>query len=84
MKLFEDTITIFLNKNNEGILMLAMEGNAPLKESKLNIGDFVKEIVENFSGKGGGKKDYGQGFIKDKNLRIDEVKNFIFNRLDLD
>ncbi|KKM97947.1 hypothetical protein LCGC14_1162900, partial [marine sediment metagenome] len=61
MKLFEDTITIFLNNTNEGIMILAMEGNAPLKESKLNVGNLVKEIVENFSGKGGGKKDYGQG-----------------------
>ena len=49
MKLFEDTITIFLNNTNEGIMILAMEGNAPLKKSKLNVGNLVKEIVENFS-----------------------------------
>ncbi len=83
MKYNDNVISIFLNKTNEGVMILAMEGDKPLNESKLNIGSLVKECVENFGGKGGGKKDYGQGFINDKNLSIDDVKSYIMNKLSI-
>ncbi|MHA2037091.1 MAG: alanine--tRNA ligase [Promethearchaeota archaeon] len=81
MKQDENLISIFLNKTKKGIMVLAMEGNKPQKESTLNIGDLVKDTVEKFGGKGGGKKDYGQGFINDEKLGIDEVKSFILKKL---
>ena len=83
MKLFENVITILLNKTSEGIMILAMEGNKPLKESEINIGNFVREIVENFNGKGGGKKDYGQGYINNKDLSVNDVKTYILDSLNL-
>ena len=83
MKQNENVISFFLNKTNDGIMMLAMEGDKPKRDSSLNIGSFVKECVEKFGGKGGGKKDYGQGFINNENLSIDEVKIYILNKLNL-
>ncbi len=77
----ENVISIFLNKTNQGVNVLAMEGEKPLKELTLNIGDFVRECVEKFGGKGGGKKDYGQGFIEDKDLSVSEVKSYILSKL---
>jgi alanyl-tRNA synthetase len=83
MKRDNNLVSIFLNKTNRGIMVLAMEGEKPNKESTLNIGDFVKDCVEKFGGKGGGKKDYGQGFINNKNLGINEVKTYILDNLNL-
>ncbi len=81
MKHSEDLISIFLNKTEEGIMVLGMMGTKPTKESEINIGNLVKECVENFGGKGGGKKDYGQGFINDKNLSFDDVNSCIMHKL---
>ncbi|MFX0080402.1 MAG: alanine--tRNA ligase [Candidatus Hodarchaeota archaeon] len=81
MKYNDNVISIFLNKTNKGIMILAMQGDKPLKTSKLNVGSLIKESVEKFGGKGGGKKDYGQGFINDMDLSIDKVKNYIMNKL---
>ena len=83
MKHSEDLITIFLNKTEEGIMVLGMMGTKPAKESEFIIGNFVKECVENFGGKGGGKKDYGQGFINDKDISIDDVKSYILSNLNI-
>jgi alanyl-tRNA synthetase len=79
----DNVITIFLNKTNDGVMILAMEAEKPNKESDLDVGSLVKECVEEFGGKGGGKKDYGQGFINDKNLSIDAVKTYFRNKLNL-
>jgi len=79
MKHSEDLITIFLNKTEKGIMILGMIGSKPAQESEFNIGDFIKESVTHFNGKGGGKKDYGQGVIV--NFSIDEVKIYILNKL---
>jgi len=79
MKQSEDLITILLNKTDKGIMILGMSGSKPAQESKFNIGEFIKESVTHFNGKGGGKKDYGQGLIE--NFAIDEVKTYILDRL---
>ncbi|UCD00504.1 MAG: alanine--tRNA ligase [Promethearchaeota archaeon] len=81
MKHSEDLIAIFLNKTDEGMMVLGMTSTKPFEESEFNIGNFVKECVEIYGGKGGGKKDYGQGFINDKNLSVDEVKSYIIDKL---
>jgi alanyl-tRNA synthetase len=79
MKHSEDLITIFLNKTEKGIMILGMMGSKPAQESEFNVGDFIKESVTHFNGKGGGKKDYGQGVID--NFSIDDVKAYILNKL---
>ena len=83
MKQNENVISFFLNKTNDGIMVLAMQGDKPQRESTLNIGNFIRECVEKFGGKGGGKKDYGQGFINNENLAINKVKTFILDKLNL-
>jgi len=83
MKYDENVISFFLNKTNDGIMVLAMLGDKPKRKDILNIGYFVREVVEKFGGKGGGKKDYGQGFINNENLGIEKVKAYIFDKLNL-
>ncbi|MFW9866652.1 MAG: alanine--tRNA ligase-related protein [Candidatus Thorarchaeota archaeon] len=83
MKHSNNLINIFINKTNEGIMVLGMEGDKSLEISKLHIGNLVKECVENFGGRGGGRKDYGQGFIGDTTLSPKDVKEFIINKLNL-
>ncbi len=83
MRYNDNVIGIFLNKTDKGVIVLAMEGEKPLKASELNLGSLVRECVENFGGKGGGKKDYGQGFINNTSLAVDDVKTYIMNKLDI-
>ncbi|MHA2185626.1 MAG: DHHA1 domain-containing protein, partial [Promethearchaeota archaeon] len=83
LKIDDSIISFLLNKTEEGIMILAMEGEKPSKESKLNIGTFVNECVGNFGGRGGGKKDYGQGFISDTSLNISDVKAYITDKLQI-
>jgi len=83
MRYNDNVIGIFLNKTDKGVIVLAMEGEKPLKASELNLGSLVRECVENFGGKGGGKKDYGQGFINNTSLVVDDVKTYIMNKLDI-
>jgi alanyl-tRNA synthetase len=81
MKLSPELISIIINKTEEGISILGMMGTKPNNDSELYIGDFIRETVEEFGGNGGGRKDYGQGFIKNKNLDIEKVYNYIKNKL---
>jgi alanyl-tRNA synthetase len=81
MKNSDDLITIFLNDTEKGIMILGMEGELPINQSDLNMGNFIKEIVTNFGGKGGGRKDFGQGFISNKDININEIKKYIINKL---
>ncbi len=83
MKHNENALSIFLNKTKSGIMILAMQGEEPLKKLDLNIGGLVKECVEHFGGKGGGKKDYGQGFINNVNINVNDIKSYLRNKLDI-
>ncbi|MFW9898539.1 MAG: alanine--tRNA ligase [Candidatus Thorarchaeota archaeon] len=84
MKKSDDLITIFIDKTDKGILVIGMLGVNPSKELDLNIGVLVKECVNNFGGKGGGRKDYGQGFIGkldvDPQLIISHLKKKMINQ----
>ena len=79
MKNYEDLITIFLNKTENGIMILGMIGSKPAQESEFSVGAFIKELVTQFNGKGGGKKDFGQCVIE--NISINEVKSYIIDNL---
>lgn len=76
-------INIFLNHSKKGILVMAMAGEKAASQLKLNLGTLVRETLGNFGGKGGGKPDFGQGFIGDPNLDPAEVIELISNKLGL-
>ncbi|MBD3254831.1 MAG: alanine--tRNA ligase [Candidatus Lokiarchaeota archaeon] len=73
----DDLITVLVNQTDKGFLLMGMLGKNPAKESDLVIGNFIREIVNHFGGKGGGKKDFGQGFIPNKKLKATEITNYI-------
>ncbi|KKL15939.1 hypothetical protein LCGC14_2500580 [marine sediment metagenome] len=81
LKQSENLIIIFLNKVDNGIMVLGMMAPIPAQKSEFNMGNFIKECMSRFNGKGGGRKDYGQGFIDNKDLNIEEIKIFILKRL---
>ena len=56
-----------------------MIGSKPAQESEFSVGAFIKELVTQFNGKGGGKKDFGQCVIE--NISINEVKSYIIDNL---
>jgi len=77
----EDLNTIFINKDEKGITIIGMIGKGLLKRSDFDMGNFVKNIASEYNGKGGGKIDYGQVFIGDKELKIDDLVNYIKEKL---
>jgi len=77
----EDLSTIFINKDEKGITIIGMVGKGLLKRSNFNMGNFVKNIASRYKGKGGGKVDYGQVFIGDKELKVDDLVNHIKEKL---
>ena len=81
MKQSENIIAIFLNKDDNGIMVLGMMGPIPAQKSEFNMGNIIKECMSKFNGKGGGKKDYGQGFIDNKDLNVEQIKTYLINKL---
>jgi len=77
----ENVITLLLNRNEKGILLMGMLGERAAKNSELHMGDFVRETASHFGGKGGGKNDFGQGFIGNANLTLPEILDYIEKEL---
>jgi len=77
----EDLNTIFINEDEKGITIIGMVGKELMKRSDFDMGNFVKYIASNYGGKGGGKKDYGQVFIGDKEVIIHDLVNYIKEKL---
>jgi alanyl-tRNA synthetase len=69
----DSIITLFVDKTKKGVGVLGMVSKNIVNELNLHIGDFVKEIVEHFGGKGGGRADYGQGLIDNVETNSSDV-----------
>ncbi|TFG24330.1 MAG: alanine--tRNA ligase [Promethearchaeota archaeon] len=76
-----DLIIIFLNKTQNGISIMGMLGVRPSEKLEFNMGNFVSKCVSQFGGKGGGRKDFGQGFISRNDLKVDDIINYIKKQL---
>jgi len=77
----DDLITIFLNKTAKSILLTGMLATKPTNDSDLHIGNTIKQVVEQFGGKGGGRKDNGQGSIPNPEEKINEIIDLIKKKL---
>jgi len=77
----DDLITIFLNKTAKNILLTGMLATKPTNDSDLHIGNTIKQVVEQFGGKGGGRKDNGQGSIPNPEEKINEIIDLIKKKL---
>jgi len=76
-----ELITIFIDKTKSGILIMGMLGKKVAENLTLDIGDLIKSVSEKFDGKGGGRKDYGQGFIENKKISLNRVIKSIQDEL---
>ncbi|NHJ23084.1 MAG: alanine--tRNA ligase [Candidatus Lokiarchaeota archaeon] len=76
-----ELITIFIDKTKSGILIMGMLGKKVAENLTLDIGDLIKNVSEKFDGKGGGRKDYGQGFIENKKISLNRVIKSIQDEL---
>ncbi|MFX0009437.1 MAG: alanine--tRNA ligase [Candidatus Hermodarchaeota archaeon] len=77
----DNLITIFVDKTDTGTLLVGMLGKLVADKLKLNVGEIIKNVVEQFSGKGGGRKDYGQGFIENKKITTHQIIKSILDKL---
>ena len=81
MKYSDNTITLFFNESDNGTAVTGMVDSTAAKLTNFNMGDFIKEETAYFMGKGGGKKDYGQGFIDKENAETSVVKEHFQKKL---
>ncbi|TFF86517.1 MAG: hypothetical protein EU517_00305 [Promethearchaeota archaeon] len=82
MKKSDDIIAILISSLKNGTILLGMMGEQPSNRLKLNMGSFIKKISEQLNGKGGGSKDYGQGFVKGIKIEGLELLRVIREELD--
>ena len=81
LKIEENAISILINQTENGFLIMGMMGPNPSKKSNLNLGKIIKQCAINFNGKGGGPKDFGQGFINSNNLSIEDIIRYIKKKI---
>ncbi|MBD3194173.1 MAG: alanine--tRNA ligase, partial [Candidatus Lokiarchaeota archaeon] len=70
-------ITILLNKNENGYIVMGMLGPKSAEIIELHLGNSIREIISHFGGKGGGSSSFFQGFIGNKDLDSEEIKSYI-------
>ncbi|TFF89835.1 MAG: hypothetical protein EU548_06075, partial [Promethearchaeota archaeon] len=82
MERSKNSITILFNRTEKGIMAMGMKNKDSTEQLDLHIGNFIKDLVVHFGGKGGGNPDYGQGFIPVKEkVKIENIKEFIKEKL---
>jgi len=81
MKYSDNVITLFFNENDKGTAVIGMIDSTAAKHTNFNMGDFIQGETNYFKGKGGGRKDYGQGFINKKNAETSSIKDHFYKKL---
>ncbi len=81
LKYSDNVITLFFNENDKGTAITGMIDTIAAKNSDFHMGNFIKEETSFLKGKGGGKYDYGQGFIEKKFANTDTVVKHFFKKL---
>jgi alanyl-tRNA synthetase len=62
-KISDDYMTIFYNENEKGTTITGMTGQKITESGEFDMGNFISKSVTSLGGKGGGRPDYGSGFI---------------------
>ncbi|MBD3212080.1 MAG: alanine--tRNA ligase [Candidatus Lokiarchaeota archaeon] len=77
----DTAITILLNKNQNGYIVMGMLGPKASEDLDLHLGNFIRKIISHFDGKGGGSSEFFQGFIGNKDLDLEEIKSHLREEL---
>ena len=80
-KYSDNVITLFFNENDKGTAITGMIDPKAAKSSDFHMGNFIKKETSLLKGKGGGKYDYGQGFIEKKYANTDTVVKHFYKKL---
>jgi alanyl-tRNA synthetase len=81
VKMDDDYNTIFFNENDSGTLVTGMLGPNEVKYGKLNMGDLITGTVNELGGSGGGRREYGSGFVANKIASRDKIEERIRKKL---
>ncbi len=77
LKYSDDVVTLFFNETDAGTTITGMVGPEAAKKVNINMGTFVRETTVAFNGKGGGKPDYGQGFIGKESATTNTIVEYV-------
>ena len=81
LKMDDDYNTLFFNENDKGTTVTGMMGPNLANYGEFNMGDFVTRTVNHFNGSGGGRKDYGSGFVAGAVASKDDIEKYVRKRL---
>ncbi|MBY9007473.1 MAG: alanine--tRNA ligase [Candidatus Lokiarchaeota archaeon] len=81
LKIEPNLISIMINQIENGFLIMGMMGPEPKEKSNLNLGNLIKNCVDNYNGKGGGTKDFGQGYIPKINLSTEVIITYLKKKI---
>jgi len=81
LKFNDNVITLFFNETDKGTSVTGMVGSKAAENSNFNMGEFIKEEISILEGKGGGKYDYGQGFIDKKYGSTDSLVQHLSKKI---
>jgi alanyl-tRNA synthetase len=70
-------ISVLINQTDNGYLVMGMIDPKAFETLEVHLGNLIKEGVEHFNGNGGGSPVFGQGFIPNTQLDVDEIKNYL-------
>ncbi|MFX1495708.1 MAG: hypothetical protein ACFFBZ_15595, partial [Promethearchaeota archaeon] len=65
----------------KGTAIMGMIDSKAAKNSDFHMGNFIKKETSFLKGKGGGKSDYGQGFVEKKYVNTDKIVKHFYKRL---
>ncbi len=63
LKQIQGSIIFLVTPSNKGILVVVFGDSLLVKEKNLNLGYALREVLQQFQGKGGGKPENGQGMV---------------------
>ena len=76
LKMDDDYSTLFFNENDKGTTVTGMLGPNLAKYGEFNMGEFVTGTVNYFKGSGGGRRDYGSGFVASAVASKDDIEKY--------
>ncbi|MFW9826346.1 MAG: alanine--tRNA ligase [Candidatus Thorarchaeota archaeon] len=76
-----NTMGFFYNEDENGTYITGMVSNDVSQRTDFHMGNFIKELSAAYSGRGGGNKDYGSGFVAKENATSDQLINSTHKKL---
>jgi len=73
LKFSDNVVTLFFNEDDKGTAVTGMMDSKATQKTNFHMGNFIKRETRILNGDGGGKIDYGQGFVSKEYANTNKV-----------